>query len=215
MVLIPNTLELTHPLGHRARWPARSRPTRASPSRPTSSRSRSTTDGTLDQETLFPESVRAGGEREKVIHMMTRDLTPMTRLIDLGPTTAPALRHPDGRLPAADADRGLPAGPRRRASPHWYPLAYAAKVAIVAALAWACRSTWRDLRPLPEAGGPGAGDGPGTAGRGALGRARRPLPELAVPRRHAHGVRPGRAPAGREVGVPGRPAGRPGACSSR
>lgn len=34
-------------------------------------------------------------------------------------------------------------------SPFWYPLTYAAKVAIVAGLAWACRSSWRDLAPRP------------------------------------------------------------------
>lgn len=34
----------------------------------------------------------------------------------------------------------------------WYPLAYAAKAAIVTAVAIACRSTWRDLRPRPSAG---------------------------------------------------------------
>jgi CAAX prenyl protease-like protein len=33
----------------------------------------------------------------------------------------------------------------------WYPLAYAAKVAIVTAVVIACRSTWRDLRPRPSA----------------------------------------------------------------
>jgi uncharacterized protein len=30
-----------------------------------------------------------------------------------------------------------------------YPMVYAAKVAIVAAVAWACRSSWRDLAPWP------------------------------------------------------------------
>jgi CAAX prenyl protease-like protein len=30
-----------------------------------------------------------------------------------------------------------------------YPLAYAVKIAVVTAVAWACRSAWRDLRPLP------------------------------------------------------------------
>ncbi|WP_422927225.1 CAAX prenyl protease-related protein [Singulisphaera sp. PoT] len=37
-------------------------------------------------------------------------------------------------------------GPSRIA---WYPWVYAAKVAIVAGLAWYCRSTWRDFLPLP------------------------------------------------------------------
>jgi CAAX prenyl protease-like protein len=34
----------------------------------------------------------------------------------------------------------------------WYPLAYAAKAAIVTAVVIACRSTWRDLRPRPSTG---------------------------------------------------------------
>jgi hypothetical protein len=33
--------------------------------------------------------------------------------------------------------------------PSWYPPFYALKIAIVAALTWACRSTWHDLRPWP------------------------------------------------------------------
>jgi CAAX prenyl protease-like protein len=37
--------------------------------------------------------------------------------------------------------------------PSWYPAAYAAKAAIVAAVMWYFRSTWRDLRSAP---GPGA-----------------------------------------------------------
>src|SRR4051794_17047442 len=44
----------------------------------------------------------------------------------------------------------LPAGAGGRPSPVWYPLAYTLKVAIVAGLMWACRSTWRDLWPLPS-----------------------------------------------------------------
>ena len=35
-------------------------------------------------------------------------------------------------------------------SPHWYPIAYTIRVAIVAALAWWYRSTWKDLRPTPS-----------------------------------------------------------------
>jgi CAAX prenyl protease-like protein len=35
-------------------------------------------------------------------------------------------------------------------SPTWYPIAYAARVAIVAALAWRYRETWKDLRPGPS-----------------------------------------------------------------
>jgi CAAX prenyl protease-like protein len=34
-------------------------------------------------------------------------------------------------------------------SPGWYPAAYAVKAAIVAAIMWHYRSTWRDLRPMP------------------------------------------------------------------
>jgi CAAX prenyl protease-like protein len=34
--------------------------------------------------------------------------------------------------------------------PTWYPLAYAVKIALVAVVAWACRSTWRDLWPRPN-----------------------------------------------------------------
>lgn len=33
--------------------------------------------------------------------------------------------------------------------PTWYPVLYAVKVVVVSALAWACRSTWRDLSPRP------------------------------------------------------------------
>src|SRR4051794_31499019 len=33
--------------------------------------------------------------------------------------------------------------------PAWYPAAYAAKVAILCVVVWACRATWRDLKPLP------------------------------------------------------------------
>ncbi len=35
------------------------------------------------------------------------------------------------------------------AHPTWYPIDYAAKIAIVAAVLWACRSTFRDLAPRP------------------------------------------------------------------
>jgi uncharacterized protein len=36
-------------------------------------------------------------------------------------------------------------------SPVWYPIAYGVRVVIVAAMAWYYRSTWRDLRPFPNA----------------------------------------------------------------
>ena len=34
-------------------------------------------------------------------------------------------------------------------SPTWYPVAYAVRVAVVAALAWWYRQTWKDFRPGP------------------------------------------------------------------
>ena len=37
-------------------------------------------------------------------------------------------------------------------APFWYPLAYAARVVIVAVLAWHYRATWVDFRPWPETG---------------------------------------------------------------
>jgi CAAX prenyl protease-like protein len=53
-----------------------------------------------------------------------------------------ALGGLDGYLPQVD----------KQPSPHWYPLAYTAKVVIVGLLAWWYRSTWRDLKPFPSAG---------------------------------------------------------------
>lgn len=44
----------------------------------------------------------------------------------------------------------LPHGPSGTPHPTWYPLAYAAKAAIVALLIYLGRSTWRDLRPWPS-----------------------------------------------------------------
>ena len=35
----------------------------------------------------------------------------------------------------------------------WYPWLYALKIAVVTALTWACRSTWRDFRPRPRIAG--------------------------------------------------------------
>jgi uncharacterized protein len=40
-----------------------------------------------------------------------------------------------------------------RVHPVWYPLAYAAKLAVVMILAWYYRATWRDLRPRPRPAG--------------------------------------------------------------
>jgi CAAX prenyl protease-like protein len=41
--------------------------------------------------------------------------------------------------------------PRAAGQPHplWYPLGYGVKVAVVAGLAWAARSVWRDFLPVP------------------------------------------------------------------
>jgi uncharacterized protein len=37
-------------------------------------------------------------------------------------------------------------------SPTWYPVAYAARVLVVAAIAWYYRATWKDFRPFPTIG---------------------------------------------------------------
>jgi CAAX prenyl protease-like protein len=62
-----------------------------------------------------------------------------------------ALTAIEGYIPAA-------AG---RPSPLWYPLAYAAKIAVVAVLMWVCRSAWRDLWPAPGIAGLGLSVGLG------------------------------------------------------
>lgn len=54
-----------------------------------------------------------------------------------------------GYLAMTTAEGYLPAGADGHPSHVWYPLGYTAKVAITAALMWACRSTWRDLSPFP------------------------------------------------------------------
>jgi len=46
----------------------------------------------------------------------------------------------------------LPKG-TRGPHPTYYPAFYAAKIAAVSAVLWACRSTFRDLSPRPSAGG--------------------------------------------------------------
>jgi CAAX prenyl protease-like protein len=53
------------------------------------------------------------------------------------------LTNLEGYLPKAGD--GAPHSP-------WYPLAYAIKMAIVTAVVVACRSTWRDLRPMTTPG---------------------------------------------------------------
>jgi CAAX prenyl protease-like protein len=52
-----------------------------------------------------------------------------------------ALSALEGYLPKGQGD-----GP----SPVWYPSAYAGKVVVVSALLWACRSSLRDLLPMPS-----------------------------------------------------------------
>jgi CAAX prenyl protease-like protein len=68
-----------------------------------------------------------------------------TQAADLLPYVVPmfayvALGGLEGYLPRVDS----------QPSPTWYPIAYAARVAIVAALAWRYRETWKDLRPAPS-----------------------------------------------------------------
>jgi uncharacterized protein len=72
---------------------------------------------------------------------------PSVELPDILPYVAPmfayvSLSGLEGYLPREN----------NQVSPLWYPIAYAVKVAIVAALAWWYRWTWRDLRPLPGIG---------------------------------------------------------------
>jgi CAAX prenyl protease-like protein len=45
--------------------------------------------------------------------------------------------------------------PSMDGQPHalWYPLAYALKILVVSAIAWWGRAAWRDLLPMPGAGG--------------------------------------------------------------
>jgi uncharacterized protein len=67
---------------------------------------------------------------------------------DLYPYVIPMV----GFLVLTTAESYLPTGADGSPSPVWYPLAYTAKVLIVAGLMWACRSTWRDLSPWPGLG---------------------------------------------------------------
>ena len=53
-----------------------------------------------------------------------------------------ALGGLEGYLPQVD----------KQPSPSWYPISYAVRFAIVAALAWWYRETWKDLRPFPSIG---------------------------------------------------------------
>jgi uncharacterized protein len=67
-----------------------------------------------------------------------------TQTADILPYVVPmfayvALGGVEGYLPQVDS----------QPSPTWYPIAYAVRVVIVAALAWRYRETWKDLRPAP------------------------------------------------------------------
>ena len=69
---------------------------------------------------------------------------PATGRFDWLPYVAPLaayliLTSMEGYLPRPDG----------RPDPFWYPIAYAIKIGLVLAVVWACRSTWRDLRPWP------------------------------------------------------------------
>jgi uncharacterized protein len=71
-----------------------------------------------------------------------------TQTADILPYVVPmfayvALGGLEGYLPQVDS----------QPSPTWYPIAYAVRVVIVAALAWHYRETWKDLRPAPSPGG--------------------------------------------------------------
>lgn len=71
-----------------------------------------------------------------------------TQTADILPYVVPmfayvALGGLEGYLPQVDS----------QPSPTWYPIAYAARVAIVAGLAWWYRETWKDLRPVPGLAG--------------------------------------------------------------
>jgi CAAX prenyl protease-like protein len=55
-----------------------------------------------------------------------------------------------GYLVLTSVEGYLPTAAGGGPSPFWYPLAYTVKVAVVAALMWFCRSTWRDLKPWPS-----------------------------------------------------------------
>jgi CAAX prenyl protease-like protein len=54
----------------------------------------------------------------------------------------------------SSAEGWLPSAPEGTPHPTWYPLAYAAKAAVVAGLMICFRATWRDLLPIPRRLGP-------------------------------------------------------------
>ncbi len=84
-------------------------------------------------------------------------------------SSPPALNRPDwlpyvapmGAFLALTAIEGYL--PKSEGGPHptWYPVAYALKVAIVAAVAWVFRSAWSDLKPWPGPKGMGVAIGLG------------------------------------------------------
>jgi uncharacterized protein len=84
----------------------------------------------------------AGSQAGSEVSSSARHETPTA---DLLPYVVPmfayvVLGYLEGYLPSVDS----------QPSPVWYPAAYAARVVIVAALAWHYRETWTDLRPAPR-----------------------------------------------------------------
>jgi len=82
----------------------------------------------------------------------TSDASPQ-RARNVEPVIWPYVVPLAGFLALTALEGRLPTAPGGAPSPLWYPLAYAAKVAAVSALLWACRSTFADLRPWPSPGG--------------------------------------------------------------
>jgi CAAX prenyl protease-like protein len=86
---------------------------------------------------------------------MKSDQVPAPKPGQVGPATAPGLGEASPRemlpyvapmftfLVLTSLEGYLP-------DPAWYPIAYATKVALVALVAWLCRESWRDLRPMPS-----------------------------------------------------------------
>ena len=75
----------------------------------------------------------------------------MTEPTTPSPTALPYVAPMIGFLAITAAEGYLPTR-GGGVDPLWYPVVYAIKVAIVAVLAWMCRSTWRDLAPRPSPG---------------------------------------------------------------
>ena len=61
------------------------------------------------------------------------------------------IRSADVRLRCAGGLEGYLPAEGGQPSPVWYPLAYAVRLVLVAALCWWYRATWSDFRPWPKA----------------------------------------------------------------